>query len=158
MTEEIGAKKDCLEFLQRSSTAVVATSYKDDPRASTVYFHVDENFNFYFVTKRKTSKYLNAEINPKMAVVVGTGPEHISVQSHGRVELIVNEDEKERITALITGKQKLKGVKLWPIEELKNLEESHKVVFKFVPDELYFMNLDSSTYPESISDTHFKII
>lgn len=158
MPNQMKIRDDVYKFLQQNSTAVVATSYKNDPRASTVYFHVDDEFNFYFVTKRKTSKYINAEMNPNVAIVVGTGPEHISVQVHGKIELIVNDEEKDRILNLIVGKQKLMGVKLWPIDELKNLEESHKVVFKVVPDEMFFMNLDSSTYRDTINDVHMKII
>lgn len=158
MIDQEKARGDVKSFLEDSSTAVVATAYKGDPRASTVYFYVDEEFNFYFVTKRKTSKYLNAELNPNVAIVVGTGPEHISISAHGKIELIVNEEEKQKVIKLIIEKQELKGVKLWPIDELRNLEGSHKVLFKIVPDEMYFMNLDSTKYSNTISDTHIKII
>ncbi len=151
-------REDAYNFLRENSTAVVATSFKGDPRASTVYYFVDKDFNFYFVTKRKTSKYLNAELNPKVAVAVGFGPEHISIQAHGKIELVVNDIEKQKLINLIVGKQNLMGVKLWPIDELRNLEESHKVVFKIVPDEMFFMNLDSDLYPDTISDVHMKII
>lgn len=158
MPDQEQIRQDVYKFLLENSTAVVATSFKNDPRASTVYFHVDGEFNFYFVTKRKTSKYINAEMNPNAAIVVGMGPEHISVQAHGRIDLIVNDDEREKILDLIVGKQKLLGVKIWPIDELKNLEESHKVIFKITPDEMFYMNLDSSTHKETIKDVHMKII
>ncbi|MFZ2522181.1 MAG: pyridoxamine 5'-phosphate oxidase family protein [Minisyncoccia bacterium] len=158
MLTEVKIREDAYNFLRENSTAVVATSFNGDPRASTVYYFVDEDFNFYFVTKRKTSKYLNAELNPKVALVVGFGPEHISVSAHGRVELIVNDIEKQKIISIIVGKQNLMGVRLWPIDELRNLEGSHKVVLKVVPDEMFFMNLDSDLYPETIGDTHMKII
>ena len=158
MTNKDQIRLDALRFLQENSTAVIATSFKDDPKASTVYYHVDDDFNFYFVTKRNTSKYMNAEMNPKAAIVVGTGPEHISVQAHGRVELIVNDDEKNRIMNMLVGKQKLKGVRLWPIEELKNLKDGYKVLFKIIPNELLYMNLDSSKHPETITDDYMKVI
>jgi uncharacterized pyridoxamine 5'-phosphate oxidase family protein len=158
MMDKETIKKDVYKFLQENSTAVVATSFKDTPKAATVYFVVDEALNFYFITKRKTSKYLNAELNPNIAIVVGTGPEHITVQAGGRAELIVDSVEKERIMNLVVGKQRLMGVKLWPIDELKNLSESHKVVFKFITEELYYMNLDSKRHPETISDELIKII
>lgn len=151
-------KEDIIRFLQESSTAVVATSYKNEPKVSTIYFVSDEELNFYFATKRKTSKYINASLNPKAAIVVGTGPEHVSVQAHGRVELIVDEEERERILNLLVGKQNLKGVRIWPIDELKNFKESYKVIFKIIPDELFFMNIDSERHKESISDQFVKII
>lgn len=151
-------REHVIRFLQENSTAVVATSFKDDPRVSTVYFVSDDDLNFYFATKRKTVKYLNASLNPKAAFVVGTGPEHISVQAHGRVDIVVNETEKSQILDLLVGKQHLLGVKIWPIDEMSKLENGEKVLFKIVPDELQFMNLDSYKYRESISDDFIKII
>lgn len=151
-------KEDVLNFLQENSTAIVATVFKNRPRVSTVYFFVDDEFNFYFATKRKTSKYINISINPEVAVVVGTGPEHISVQAHGTADLIVNEEEKERLINMLVGKQNLKGVKLWPIDELKNLKDSYKVLFKVVPDELVYMNMDSQKHSGTVSNDFVKII
>ncbi len=151
-------KEDVLQFLQENSTAIIATSFKNRPRVSTVYFFVDDEFNFYFATKRKTSKYINISINPEVAVVVGSGPEHITVQAHGRADLVVNEEEKEKLLNMLVGKQNLKGVKLWPIDELKNLKDSYKVLFKVVPDELIYMNMDSQKHGGTISDSFMKII
>lgn len=151
-------KEDVIRFLQESSTSALATSFKDDPKVSTVYFVSDDDLNFYFATKRKTSKYLNASLNPRASFVVGMGPDHISVQAHGRIDLIVNDEERERVLNLLVGKQNLLGVKVWPIDQMNNFKESYKVIFKIVPDELYFMNLDSEKHKESISDDFIKII
>jgi len=151
-------KKDVLLFLQENSTAVVATAYKNRPRVSTVYFFVDEDFNFYFATKRKTSKYINLSLNPEVSFVVGTGPEHISVQAHGRAELIVNEEEREKLLRILVGKQNLKGVRLWPIDELEHLVDSYKVLFKVVPEEMFYFNIDSHKHENSISNESIKII
>lgn len=151
-------KKDVLKFLQENSTAVVATSYKNHPRVSTVYFFVDYDFNFYFATKRKTSKYINISLNPEVSFVVGTGPEHISVQAHGTADLVVNEEERQKILDLLVGKQNLKNVKLWPIDELIHLKDSYKVLFKVVPEELFYMNMDSHKHKDSISNESIKII
>lgn len=151
-------KEDVLRFLKEKSTAVVATSWKNIPKVSTVYYFVDNEFNFYFATKRKTSKYLNAELNPFAAFVVGTGPETISVQANGRVDLIVNEAEREKILDLLIGKQKLMGIKIWPIDELKNFKDSYKVVYKISPTELYYMNINSEKHKETESDEIIKVI
>ena len=158
MVDKEQIKLDALKFLQEGSTAVVATSFKDDPKASTVYYSVDDEFNFYFITKRNTSKYLNAEMNPRAAIVVGTGPEHISIQAHGQIELIVDDVEKERVMQILISKQTFLGVRIWPIEELKNLKNGHKVLFKIVPDEMFYMNLDSEDHLETITDEHMRII
>lgn len=156
--DENKLREDVIRFLQENSTAALATSFKDDPRVSTVYFVSDDNLNFYFATKRKTSKYINASLNPNASIVVGTGPEHISVQAHGKVELIVDDVERERILNLLIGKQNIKGVRVWPIDEMKNFKQSYKVIFKVVPDELFYMNLDGSKHGETVSEEFIKII
>lgn len=156
--DEKKVREDVVRFLQENSTAALATSFKDDPKVSTVYFVSDDELNFYFVTKRKTSKYLNASLNPKASFVVGTGPEHISVQAHGRIEIIVNDAERERVINLLVGKQNLMGVRLWPIDEIDRYEGSHKVLFKIVPDEMFYMNLDDEKYKESMRDDFIKVI
>ncbi|MFZ2523586.1 MAG: pyridoxamine 5'-phosphate oxidase family protein [Minisyncoccia bacterium] len=156
--DEKKIRDDVVRFLKENSVIVVATSYKDNPKVSPVYFVSDDDLNFYFATKRKTEKYIDASLNSRVAFVVGVGPEHISVQGHGRIEMVVNEGERERIVGLLTGKQNLLGIIKRPIDELVGLRESYKVVFKIVPDEMYFMNLDSRKHSETISDELIKII
>ena len=151
------AKIDAFKFLRASTTAVVATSFNDEPRASTVYYYLDNNFNFYFVTKRNTSKYVNIEMNPRAALVVGTGPEHITVQAHGAVELIVEDSEKEKIMNMFIEIAKRENIKNWPIEQLQNFKDRNKVVFKISPEQVLFMNLDSSLYPNSIGNDYVEV-
>ncbi len=151
-------KEDVLNFLRENSTAVLATAYQNRPRVSTIYYFVDDEFNFYFATKRKTSKYINISINPEVAFVVGTGPEHISVQAHGIADIVVKEEERERLLDLLVGKQNLKGVKLWPIDELKHLKDGYKVLFKVVPEELFYINIDSSKHQGSVLSESIRII
>jgi nitroimidazol reductase NimA-like FMN-containing flavoprotein (pyridoxamine 5'-phosphate oxidase superfamily) len=158
MTIKEQMRDDVFKFLQENSTAVIATSYKNDPRASTVYFVIDEEFNFYFITRRNTDKYLNSELNPKAAVVVGTGPAHISVQAHGEIELIVNDEEREKILKLIQAKQSLKNTGMWPIEHLEEFKGKENIIYKIIPDELFYMNLDSPKHPDTVTDEYMKII
>jgi nitroimidazol reductase NimA-like FMN-containing flavoprotein (pyridoxamine 5'-phosphate oxidase superfamily) len=136
----------------------VATSFNDDPRASTVYYYVDAHFNFYFVTKRNTSKYLNIEMNPRAAFVVGTGPEHISIQGHGTVELIIDEDEHEEMLEHIMDALLDKKVELWPIEELKKFRDRHEILFKIIPHRMFFMNLDSKAHAHTISEEYMQVV
>jgi hypothetical protein len=73
-------------------------------------------------------------------------------------DIVVNQEERERLLSLLVGKQNLKGVKLWPIDELKHLKDSYKVLFKVVPEELFYMNMDSAKHQGSISNQSIKII
>lgn len=151
-------KNDALTFLRENSTAVVATSFNDEPRASTVYYFVDDDFNFYFVTIRNTAKYMNIHLNPKAAIVVGTGPEHISVQAHGIAVPVLDETERKRILHEFSELRAHEHIKLWPIEEMHNFKDRNKEVFKVMPQALHYMNLDSVLHPQSLSDEFRQII
>jgi nitroimidazol reductase NimA-like FMN-containing flavoprotein (pyridoxamine 5'-phosphate oxidase superfamily) len=150
-------KKDVLEFLRENTTAVVATSFNDEPRASTVYYYVDDNFNFYFVTKRNTSKYLNIEMNPHVALVIGTGPEHITVQVHGEGKFVADDEQKDTILEKLLDILAREHVKLWPIDDMPSFKDRHKVVFKITPHKVLFLNLDSSTHTDSRSEDFIQV-
>jgi|SRR3989344_6766911 len=151
-------KIDALKFLRENITAVVATSFNDEPRASTVYYFVDDDFIFYFITKRNTSKYLNIEMNPIAAFVVGTGPEHITVQAVGRAEIVVGDEDVERIAKELMEIRAREHIKMWPIEELYKFKDRNKVIFKMTPDKMFYMNIDSGAHPETVSDDYMQII
>jgi nitroimidazol reductase NimA-like FMN-containing flavoprotein (pyridoxamine 5'-phosphate oxidase superfamily) len=157
MTNIEQSKSDALKFLRENTTAVVATSFNDEPRASTVYYFMDDDFNFYFVTKRNTSKYIHAEANPRAAIVVGTGPEHITIQAFGKVELLVEDDQREKVLGHLMEIREREHITLWPIEELENFKDRNKVIFKISPAQVLFMNLDSKKYPDSISTEYAEI-
>ncbi len=150
-------REDALKFLRENTTAVIATSFNDQPRASTVYYWVDDEFNFYFITKKNTSKYINIEMNPQAAVVVGTGPEHITVQAHGSAELISDEQDILEVIEILTTIRAREHIKIWPIEEIEKFKDRSKLVFKIIPEEVSYMNLDSSSHPDSISDDYIQI-
>ncbi|MES2437019.1 MAG: pyridoxamine 5'-phosphate oxidase family protein [Patescibacteria group bacterium] len=151
-------KKDVQKFLSENVTAVIATSFNDEPRASTVYYYADEALDFYFVTKRNTGKYINIEMNPRAAVVVGTGPEHISVMANGEVNIVTDIEEQIRILGKMEELYKRENITNLPIEELQNFKDRNKVIFKITPKELIFMNLDSTSFPESHGDSFVQLI
>lgn len=150
-------RKDALAFLWENTTAVIATSFNDEPKASTVYFWVDNEFTFYFVTKRNTSKYINIEMNPRAAIVVGTGPEHITVQAHGNAEIITDDEDRQEILDILTNIRTKENIQIWPIEEMEKFKDRNYVVFKIIPDNVTFMNLDSSKHPNSITTDYVEV-
>jgi uncharacterized pyridoxamine 5'-phosphate oxidase family protein len=155
---------DAYDFLKKNSLAVVATSYLNLPYASTVYYVVDEKFNFYFVTKTNTNKYLNLKTNKNVALVVGMPPKHIAVQVRGQATILKNEKSRKRILNEIESLlKKEKKIDNWPIKKIKNIQSSKKdadeeIVYKIIPQHLIFTNLDDTSFPDSISDTQHNII
>lgn len=58
-----------LRFLAGNYVARIATSSKDEPHVSPIYFAFDRDAIF-FVTERTTSKFKDIETNPKASIVV----------------------------------------------------------------------------------------
>lgn len=150
-------EQDALDFLRENYVAVVATCFEGEPHASAVYYDVDHDFNVYFISKRNTWKAISTILNARMAFVVGTGPEHINVQARGNVEVLRDRARIGAINRMIV-RFTTRRIENFPIQVMKNLRDEPNVVFKFTPDELTFMNLNSKKYPKSISAKYHKII
>ncbi len=88
-------KKEAYKFLSNNNTAVIATIYKGEPYASTVHFESDEEMNIYFLSHMNTSKYVNVSHHQSGALVVGTGPKHISIQARGITDIVVGDTADE---------------------------------------------------------------
>ena len=72
MNKEI-SKQEVLKFLKEKELAVVSTvSAAGKPEAATVIYFIDDDFSFYFITRRNTRKFENLQLNNNVALVVGT--------------------------------------------------------------------------------------
>ncbi|OHB24301.1 MAG: hypothetical protein A2542_01250 [Parcubacteria group bacterium RIFOXYD2_FULL_52_8] len=151
------------EFLQKNHTAVVASVYRKYVAASTVYYVLDDDLNFFFATRKGTDKYLNFSDNANVALVVGTGPKHISVQVRGHVERLHGEPRAAALERLTQMKQH-KKITTWPIKDMVRFHviekktEEVEIVFRVTPQQLVFMNLDDPHYPASHSSAYHTIL
>lgn len=89
MEKNEAIKQEALDFLKEHIIAVVATTDKNHaPNAATILYHIDDDMNFFFMTRRQTRKYANIMENPRVAVVVGIGDGPGTVQAEGEAHLI----------------------------------------------------------------------
>ena len=149
--------EDAKKFLRDSNIAVIATSVDNIPHASTIYYYMYDSFNFYFYTKENTTKSKNIKRNSNVSLIIGTGPEHITIKTQGEAFEITEADEKEILFDKLIETSKSMGVKMWPTEDMNKLKGQNNMIFKFVPDKMFFMNLDSMKYPNSISENYHEI-
>jgi nitroimidazol reductase NimA-like FMN-containing flavoprotein (pyridoxamine 5'-phosphate oxidase superfamily) len=142
-------KEEALAFIKSELVAVVATCYDDIPHAAATYYLVDDEFIFYFLTKSNTSKYMNASMNDRAAIVVGTGPKHSTVQSRGIMEILI---EDERLAVLEAFRQiySSEHMKEWPIDVLEKFKDEEYVALRFSPIHLTFINIDNDRWPHSL--------
>ena len=88
-------KQEALDFLKNHVVAVIASTDKDNrPNAATILYHIDDDMNFFFMTRRQTRKYANIMANPRVAIVVGIGDGPGTVQAEGEAHVIKDGLEK----------------------------------------------------------------
>ncbi len=85
--------KQIRSFLKTHDLAVIATCSKSgQPEAATIGYLVDENFNFFFLTKPDSRKIKNILENPKVALVIGTTSGINTIQVEGEAQIIQQKD------------------------------------------------------------------
>jgi uncharacterized pyridoxamine 5'-phosphate oxidase family protein len=140
-------RNEALRFLKSNSTAVVATSYMNMPDASAINYVSDDDFSIYFITQINTNKYVNISHNDNVAIIIGTGPEHISLKIYGNCRLIRKSEERdiyEKLVAL--------ALTEGPVRNMNKFKGKKIYIFKVEPEKVVFMNLDDNVYQKSISD------
>jgi general stress protein 26 len=72
MDSSLDYKKLAFDFLQSHTVAILSTVSPDNlPDAAVIYTLVDEQFNFFFITKSATTKAKNLENNKNAALTLG---------------------------------------------------------------------------------------
>lgn len=147
-------KLRALEFLRGRNTMVVSSvSDLGEPQASTVYFTADNDFNLYFMTSKGSRKCQNLTANGKVAFVVGTGPEVITIQGGGVAESL--EENEAKVFFNLIEKVAFRSPWQWPVNLLA--KEGY-CTFKIKPNWMVWLNLHKEKYPDIASEEFYKII
>lgn len=152
------AEREALEFFRRENVGVLATvDSNNTPFASPVYYFPGEEFSFYFMTTKETHKSKNITSNPNAAFSVGVGPEYLSLSLRGTISS-TNTEEQNRILPVIGEKlEKLNGAG-WPVRRLDDLKGEKLVVYKFTPQKVTFLNMNSKDEPQSNADHLYHLL
>lgn len=146
--ENTELKKQALEFLNEPNrlTAVIGSCPKDgDTHVATVYYYVDHNFNFFFLTGVHTQKYRNLIDNPNAAIAIGFGPSYTTIQGRGEAFLLEkNSEEEKQAIANIKHRLQNHNNETWPLFQLEAFETETIAVFKLVPETLQLLNLEDT--------------
>lgn len=153
-------KKLALKFLRDHKTAVVATASRTgEPEAATLFYAVDDDFTFNFFADKESRKYKNLKENPHVAIVIGTGPDVMTVQCGGHAEIInylKDTDRAEKIIRKIITNTKLHGAPpALPVLMNPDLELA---VFVVKPEWMTMLNLEYEKDPEGYKHEYYKIL
>ena len=147
MNKEI-SKQEVLKFLKEKELAVVSTvSAASKPESATVIYFIDDEFNFYFITRRNTRKFENLQLNKNVALVVGTELMPITVQIEGTAELITGEKGEALVTE-IAKRPQIQSLYFGPFLELKGIDFA---AFKVKINWLRWLSIDPETGKEDYS-------
>lgn len=88
------AVAEILAYLRSKRVAVISTvSPSNQPMSAIIYYFVDDNFTFYFMSKR-SRKTDNIKNNNEVSLVIGNEDLPVTVQIQGKAEKIdSNTDE-----------------------------------------------------------------
>jgi len=96
-------KKDVFLFLKQNKTAVISTvAAEGNAEAATIYYGVDNDFNFYFVTGEKTRKYANLKRNPRVSLVITDEYQLKTLQTEGEIKELYSVKKNSKSVKLLT--------------------------------------------------------
>jgi len=155
-------KDTTLNFLREKDrlTAVLATAtMTGESHAAVVYYFVDEDFNFYFLTATNTKKHQNLLANPQSSIVIGFGPSQTTIQGNGTATLLEKaSDEENHTIALIKKRLQDHNGETWPVFQLDTFDSESIAVFKFTPQSLHLLNLEQDNGLTVTTDDVHQII
>lgn len=145
MLEKETVKKKALDYLLSQSLMVLATASPDGkPYATTMLFTMDDDFNFYFVTRKETRKNRNLIDNPVASISIGFDPP-MNVQAEGKVELV--EDEKLRgdlFARLAVASDRIDD--FWP--PILRIEAGEYLLYRIKPSWVRVLDMESRNVNE----------
>ncbi|AKM78683.1 TPA: hypothetical protein DDZ49_02475 [Candidatus Wolfebacteria bacterium] len=150
MEKNESMKQEALDFLKQHVIAVVATTDEDHkPNAATVLYHIDDDMNLFFMTRKQTRKYANIRRNGRIAVVVGTGDGPGTIQAEGEASVI--EDGLEKFFAEVKENKMLKELYYGPFLLLPGADLA---VVRIRLDWMRYLHLNTDTQTEE----YYRII
>ena len=113
------------------------------PWGAAIFFYVDEDFNFYFVTRANTKKHHNIQANPKAAITVAHGASQTTVQTSGNITEVPAEEYMNIIfDKLAAVRPDSEGTWVPPIAKI---HEGNYIPLKLTPSKLQYANYSAKT-------------
>ena len=101
---DISPNPHIADFLKRNHIGVLATADKKtaSPHAAAVYYAIDSQLNIYFLTKDKTAKSRNLDMNPSAAMAIYEADAQRTAQISGIVNRVDSQEVMERAKPLMS--------------------------------------------------------
>jgi uncharacterized pyridoxamine 5'-phosphate oxidase family protein len=145
-------KDQALVFLWEHPMGVLSTVSPDGkPWGSAIYYVVDEDFNFFFITRSETFKYQNLDKTPFAALTIADSDSQTTVQVAGKISQVPVEDYQDIVFDKLA-KIKPKDDINW-MPPLMKIHKGNYMPLRLTPTKLQFAN-----YKEMKSDIDAEYI
>lgn len=125
-------------FLRHHPMAVLSTVSADGhPWGAAIYYVADEEFKFYFVTRKETFKYQNLEEHPYAAITIADPDTQTTVQASGRIERLPAERYMDIVFNKLA-KLKIQSEDPHWMPPLSKIHKGDYMPLYLVPDRLQF--------------------
>lgn len=155
-TNKFNSKEKVYAFLQSHSIGVLSTISTDNtPYASPIYFIVNKELNFFFLTKSDTTKVLNIQNNNHVALTVIHSSQPITVQVTGTVEEV---QEPEMLTKIAEANAQEIGGFSWPPPLSKLQSDGYLLMYRLQPNWLRVGDFTKTKEPTDVQKNIFHQI
>jgi len=94
----ISQKERVRAFMHEEGHGVLATVLPNgEPHAATITFLLEDDFTMHFLSHQSTKKFVALQKYPTVALTVGVHPEKMTVQIHGKAEVVEGSGRDEMI-------------------------------------------------------------
>lgn len=139
-------------FLRHHPMGVLSTVSSDGaPWGAAIYYVVDEDFNFYFVTRAETYKYQNLDKNPVAAITIADADSQTTVQAAGKISRIPAEDYMDIVFTKLA-KVRPKDDPHWA-PPLSKIQAGNYMPLRLTPTKLHYAD-----YKDRKADIHADYI
>lgn len=151
MTHIHVTKQEVYSFLLRYNLAVFGTTSPDhSPHLTSMFYVVDPDLNFYFITKSETEKVKNIALNPHVSVVVSDRESYKTVEASGVVVALSGIERIKTVIQMFAQVYRNEGVleasKLfgWP-PPIEKIEDGEIVVYELQPSQLIYSDYSEAS-------------
>ena len=155
----LGSRQSLISYLKELGMAVLSTVNQDGfPYSAVIYFVVDHNLNFYFLTKADTKKARNLEVNNKAALTTIDLKSMITVQTTGAVARVRDGEQYIYMIGELGKVNAQKNNPHWPPPVSKLKDNGEVAVYKYKPDWIRIADYSHKITDEKKEDSIFTEI
>ncbi len=145
------SKQEAYEFLSKIPLAVFGTvSDNNTPHLTTVFYIVDKDLNFYFISRSETAKIHNINRGSKVSIVVSDRRSFVTVEAQGHAVQLTGIDKFKTIFKMFTDVYSKQDI----IEEGKlfnwappvaSMENGDIVIYEVKPDWIRYIDYKNNS-------------